>query len=214
MQGVSWYHAQGILPEDRLATTFEAFISAEWLRKFKPIRAMNQVGVLNGRRVDFDILTEMQAHGAETSERDVSEMGFEDLVHPSQMIHQYTVYRKFPGKAWCCSALTMIPFFYYLSGEKESFKTAIQKIYAARDKKTDLLDDACLINFSWLTSSEVDKMLKNMVQVCVKHNVAPFKDLVDYGKALYEFTGTPERDFWKGTFDASHKRWIETAGAL
>jgi len=211
IQGVSWYSTNGIIPDDKLASTFEAFIDVNWIKSFNPIKMINQVGLLCGRRVDFDTLLDIQANYTLVNKRTIVEMDFEELVHPTQMIHQYTVFRKFPGKPSGCSALTMIPFFYYFSGKKEYLKIAEKNIRDSKSKNLDLLSDGCIMNFSLLPASEVDKMLKNMVQVCLKLKIEPFKDLIDYGESLYLLSGASGKEMWSADFNAAQQEWIRLA---
>jgi hypothetical protein len=211
VQGIAWYDANGLAAEDRLATTFEAFVDVTWLRRFEPIQMFNKVSTMKRRRVDFDTLLELQATCSSPSERDIYPTNLTDIVHPTQMIHQYTVYQKHPGMPWHCSALMMIPFFYYFSGQRESLKLSAARVKAARSKIVDLLGDGSQMNFSWLTPSEVDWMLKLMAQVCVSMRLEPFPDLIEYGNAFYELTAAPHSERWRGNFEGPHLRWITLA---
>ena len=89
----------GVKEDDRLATTFEAFADAAWLRSQRPIDLFNKVRAVNGRSIDFDITLESQHRLLKPEERTILPMRQDQLVHPSQMIHQYTMFRHSPGKA-------------------------------------------------------------------------------------------------------------------
>ncbi len=209
MQGVLWYWTNGIVAEDKIAATFEAFVDMQWVRRFHPIRMMNQVGLLKRhRRVDYDTLTDMQANGVEEERREIYPMSFEDLVHPTQMIHQYTVFRKHPAKPWHSASLLMIPFFYQRSGLDGFLKQCTDRVRASTSKNIELLGDGVVMNFEWLPAEQVDWMLKQMLQVCIKMETPPFSDLVDYGNALYDLVGMPERDRWTRSFEPIHLEWI------
>ncbi len=214
MQGVSWYWTHGIVESDRLAATFEAFVDMEWVRRFHPIRMINQVGTLHGRRVDFDILTEMQAHASEESQRGIYSVGAQDMAHPTQMIHQYTVFRKAPGSKNYSASLIMIPFFQYLSGYKDVLKKTIALVRANPSKVFELLGDGVLVNFELLLPVHVDEMMKLMVQTCLKLKMEPFKDLVDYGAAFYALSGVSEDKRWMNEFDISQREWVKKALAI
>ncbi len=211
MQGVWWYWTHGIVESDRLAATFEAFVDMAWVRKYHPVRMINQVGTIKGRRVDFDILTEMQAHTTQESQRGIYSMGYEDMAHPTQMIHQYTVFRKAPGSKNYSASLIMIPFFQYLSGNKDVLRNTIRNVQAHPDKVFELLGDGVLMNFELMMPIHVDEMMKLMVQTCVKLGIAPFKELVDYGDAFYTLIGVPQSERWVHEFDTKQRDWIQKA---
>ena len=128
MQGIRAYHSNGILSEYSLATTFEAFVDVTWARSFTPIKLFHDLAIYKGRSVDFDILLYLQAHHSDESERQITPVKEEDLVHPSQMIHQYTMFQKFPQKSQPCFSIVMIPFFNFLSGNQQAFRHSIDAI--------------------------------------------------------------------------------------
>jgi hypothetical protein len=213
MQGIVWYWVNGLCAEDKIASTFEAFVDLNWVKSFHPIRMFNKVSLLGGRRIDHDTLTDMQAKETKVEERDVVVMGLDDLVHPAQMIHQYMVALKHPGKAWFCASLIMIPFFNQLSGQKNALSEATARVHAANEKIVELLGDGCLMNFSFLQLSHLDRVLKQVVQVLVRKNVKPFKGVIEYGDAFYELIGVTPADRWVNGFDHTHRQWIFAAQA-
>lgn len=209
VQGVKWYFVNGIVPEDHLATTFEALVDVPWVKQFPPLKMFNQVGKLDDRGVDFDILLDIQANHTPREQRTIMEMGLDDLVHPSQMIHQYTIFKKNPGRPWNCYATTMIPFFYYLSGNHDILRSATLNIKNHSSKNVNLLGDGCIVNYSFLNPKQLDEMLRYMVQACIKLDIEPFRDLLDYGNALYELGGISSNEAWNNGFSHAQKKWIQ-----
>jgi hypothetical protein len=86
--GIKWYRGNGIVHEDRLTTTFEMVMDAARVREAsRPFDAFNKITVFNGRSVDFDTFLHTQARLNESDQAPIDET---DVVHPSQMICQYT----------------------------------------------------------------------------------------------------------------------------
>ena len=141
VQGVSWYFGNGIDKGDQLATTYEAFMDTSWLRSAKPVTLFNRVRVIEGRSVDFDITLERQYSSLAREERMVVPMRLQDLVHPSQMIYQYTMFRRYPGAALPCFSIPIIPFFSYVSGRREFIEHATRALHSGRIEDLDLLAD-------------------------------------------------------------------------
>jgi hypothetical protein len=86
--GYLWYNANGINPEMEICVIVEMFIDAQHLRsRFKPIDVFNRIGVHRGVRLDFDTLLYPQVLSAR---RIVRKIGEGEMVHPSQVISQFT----------------------------------------------------------------------------------------------------------------------------
>jgi hypothetical protein len=171
----------------------------------------NKVGTFKGRRVDYDTYLDIQANHTPIEQRTVIPMSIEEVVHPSQMITQYMRFRNTPGKKLACFAVTMIPLFYFLSGQKNAIINATQALQQDNLERVDLLSDGVLINFSLLDTKAVDFMLKLMIQALVGLEVEPFKELIDYGTALYQVCKTPAEQVWVGDFTVAQREWIEHA---
>lgn len=87
-QGIRPYQGNGITREMNLVTTFELVLDAEWVRSnAEPHEGFNQIAVIDGRYVDFDTWLAVQ-HRAPV--RTIEPVGSESLVHPSQLICQFT----------------------------------------------------------------------------------------------------------------------------
>lgn len=209
VQGIRWYSGNGIVPEDRLATTFEAFASVPWMRARPPLALFNRIGYRRGRSVDYDTLLWLQDVRTPLSRRTISEMREDELVHPSQMIHQYTMFRRSPGKALPCFSMPMIPFFDFLSGKQAALRNATRRLRLAKGRVVDLFGDGTLVNLSMLTRPEVDWALKQMVAAALLLDISPFRDLHDYGRSLYETIEAQTREVWEGDFTPPQRDWIQ-----
>jgi hypothetical protein len=87
-QGVRFYSGNGVTPEMGLVTTFEMVIDIAWLRRAaRPIEGFNQIRLVDGHYVDFDTWLEVQRRAPR---RRVEEVAADSLVHPSQLICQFT----------------------------------------------------------------------------------------------------------------------------
>ena len=50
VRGIRWYNSNGVLIEDHLATTFEAFMDTAWLRSSQPVALFNKLQRFAGGR--------------------------------------------------------------------------------------------------------------------------------------------------------------------
>ncbi len=93
--GIRFYSANGIETSDKLVTTFEMIFDADFVRKtFCPIDLFNQISILNGKSVDFDTTLYAQTRAGASSILPIPE---QDMVHPSQVIHQFTQFSTMPN---------------------------------------------------------------------------------------------------------------------
>ncbi len=214
IQGITWCKISGFEAKDHLATTFEAFLDVNWIRSFPPVMGYNRVGLLNGRKVDYDTYLDIQANHTPENQRTIRPMSEEELVHPSQMITQYMRFKNSPGKALPCFSVIMTPFFYFLSGQENAITNATQALKQENPERVNLLSDGVLINLSQLETKAVDFMLKLMIQVLVTYKKSHYQALIDYGTALYKACKTPEEQIWVGDFTDAQREWIEAAKAL
>lgn len=214
IQGIKWYEGNGVLESDRLATTFETFLDLDWLRPFPMIELFNKVGYEGKRSRDYDILLEIQHRYTPLERRSIEPMPDESIVHPSQMIHQYTMFRKFPGKVLPCASLLMIPFFEWMSGKREALSLATRRIEERQGTTSNFFGDDVLVNFASLQTGSVDWNLKQMVRVCLNRGVEPFADLARYGDAIYEMSGVAPEAAWVGDFTPVQRTWADAARHL
>jgi hypothetical protein len=214
IQGIRHYNGNGVIPEDRLATTFEAFADHAWLRSFPPVRLFNKLRSRDGRFIDYDTTLDIQHNDIAESERSTVPMSQEDLVHPSQMIHQYTMFRRNPGKPLPCFSIPMIPFFEYLSGGELALMRALQQIRGRTSRRFQFLGSKLLVNFDTLQVASVDWCLKQMLQACIAREIEPFRALYDYGLELYRLADCPDDLIWARNFTDPQRRWIDRSRSL
>jgi hypothetical protein len=212
VQGVAWYNSNGVEMADRLATTFEAFMDTMWLRSSKPIALFNKIRAIGGRSVDFDTTLDHQHRYLSPTERTITPMTLEELVHPSQMLAQYTMFRRSPpGAALPSFSIPMIPYFRYLSGRANAIEQATRALQYGKREDLDFLGDATRINFSKLTAAQVDWVLKNIVQASLALGLKPDPGIYTYGEALYRLIDTPRNDIWRGDFTDGQRAWVNAA---
>lgn len=212
LQGIEWYKGNGFIRADRLACTFECFADVEWLRSFKPIELFNNVGTHQGRSVDYDILLEIQARYLEPIERTISPMSQEnaELVHPSQMIHQYTMFRKFPGRSLPCYSMILLPLFDYLAGEKDAFKKATDSI----TQTGMLMREGVVINLRQLEGKYLHWGLQQSVQALVTFQGTPPTGFFAYYQALYTSAGCQLSGIQHEFATSEHQKWFAQAQQL
>ena len=211
VQGVSWYQANGINPEDKLATTFEAIADTAWLRSLTPVSLFNKIGIKDGRSVDYDITLYAQDRRLTPEQRTCVPMSLEGLVHPSQMIHQYTMFRRNPGKPLPSFSMPMLPFFSYLAGNAHALARAAASLREAALDAIDLAGDGTPMNLAQLGTAQVDWLLKQMVQASMALGMLPDRGLYEYGTALYEHVRASAELHWRGDFTGTQREWIARA---
>lgn len=121
--GVRHYTGGGITEKDRLVTTFELVLDAEFVRRtFRPIALFNDVRRHEGRRVEFDTFLSAQSLAGTRWMEPIDERA---MVHPSQMICQYVEHvngRRVPRTT---HNLFMIPYYYELGGDPAPMRSVI-----------------------------------------------------------------------------------------
>ena len=213
VQGIRWYNENGINENDRLATTFEAFMNTRWLRSRAPIELFNKFRIVDNRSIDFDTTLDAQFGTLDSKDRDIAPMRFDELMHPSQMICQYTAYRKSPAAPLPCFSIPMIPFFNFLSRGERAIEEATFSLKTAGSRDVDLLRDGTRINLAALNVDHVHWILRQILQACQALSIAPTEQIYRYGEALYDVTRTSDARRWIGEDLAIYRPWIETAAS-
>jgi len=213
MQGIKWYEGNGINATDKLATTFEAFVSKEWVIKYKPIMMFHKIAIFNGVSKDYDILLYMQEFYSPIENRKKYEMSETSLMHPSQMIHQYTMFRRDPNIAQPCYSFILIPFFEWLAGKNEMLIKTTKRIKERDGSLVDILGTGINYNLIKLNKSHVDWGLKQILQVCVSMEIEPNEDILNYGDALYSIVDEYYIDLWEGDFTTEQVLWLKKTKA-
>lgn len=113
--GVRWYQGNGVLESMRLAVTFELVLDAQHVRaNFRPFHVFNHVSLIDGRYVDFDTFLYVES---KSDARTVEPLPESELVHPSQMICQYTDFVAGRNKYETTGHNLLIPYYAYLGGD-------------------------------------------------------------------------------------------------
>lgn len=119
--GVGTYEGNGILTDDFLVLTWEMIFDVQYVREhFKPLDLFNQICAIDGRTMDMDCFLWAQSRGGSRRVATVSE---HDMVHPSQVITQYTYLlnqRRYIPPLY--NNLPIIPYFYLLAGQTEPMR--------------------------------------------------------------------------------------------
>jgi hypothetical protein len=208
-QGIRHYTDNGFSKKDELVTTFESFVDLRWIKTLNPIEIFNKVGKIGDKYVDFDTFLYAQHAYMVKSKRTIGLMKEHELVHPTQMVHQYTMFRKKPSAKLPCYSIIMIPFFNFIGGNENAFILAKEALTKSTSLIVDLIGDGSCINLSLLRIDHIDFMLKNMVQASLLLNLPPSIEMIDYGIALYQKAGVSEDLIWKGDFTSGQREWID-----
>ena len=114
--GIRAYRGNGVVESMGLVTTFELTIDVDHIRRhFRPFDLFNQLRIVDGRVVDFDTMLLAQRESPLRALRPIDESR---LVHPSQLICQYT--DLVSGRADYRGrdhALPVLAYFVYLGGD-------------------------------------------------------------------------------------------------
>lgn len=214
IQGIRWYQGNGIEPRDHLATTFEAFVDVAWLRAQPPLAAFHKVSFVDGASRDYDTMLHLQHVHTPAERRTTMAMPEESLVHPSQMIHQYTMFRRNPGAVQPCGSLPMIPLFEFLSGDAAAIGRAAGRLAGSSRKVYRFLGDDTDVNLTELKLAHVEWILKQMAHACLSMHVPPLGDVFLYGEALYEVIGVAAPGRWVGDFTGAQRSWLDECRRL
>ena len=86
--GMTYYNGNGVVPDDKLVTTFELIFDAEFARRqLRPIDVFNNVKYTNGKMIKFDTFLYTQSRKGKISTLPIP---VEEMVHPSQVITEFT----------------------------------------------------------------------------------------------------------------------------
>lgn len=123
-QGIRLYEGNGVLEKDGIVTTFEMVMNTEFIRsKFRPFDGFNRLVRESGRIIDYDTFLYMQSVSKNSRIAPVSE---EDLVHPSQLICQYTNLISNRGNFDGLHNLLLLPVFSKLGGNSEDLAKIVR----------------------------------------------------------------------------------------
>jgi hypothetical protein len=127
--GVNYYEGNGVTRAMGLPVTFELSLDAAWLRaKFRPFDLFNKLRIVDGRVIDFDTILWVEWQSSARAVLPISET---QILHPSQMICNYTDLRR--GRVIVRERthnLLMLPWFLHLGGNSELLRRAGQQLAA------------------------------------------------------------------------------------
>jgi hypothetical protein len=184
--GVKNYLGNGIVPADGLAVTFELMFDLAFIRnRFQPIELANTVGMYKGRAVDFDIMLYAQSKAGTACTSEVAE---DDMVHPQQVICQFTsLIQKGvlpPGK---CNLL-IVPYFLYLANKPQflrSTRIELGRISSGnRAHKDGLPFFGKTLDLSQFTVTHVDWIARQAFQLDRAINGAVTPEISDFFNAV------------------------------
>lgn len=150
-QGIRPYIGDIFTPEDGLVRTFEMMIDIQRLRKeFVPYDAFNKVKLVNGKVVVYDTFLNIESQVGNCRLEFADD---DQLVHPAQLICQYTDFLKGRvtkglGKY---ASLPLFPIYSFLGGNPELLHSIISHL--ENEKGPSLLFMGRNINFSDLNSN-------------------------------------------------------------
>jgi len=124
--GHRFYEGNGVLESDGLAATYELIFDAAYVREhFSPIDLFNHVTVRNGRSIDYDTFLWAEHQGGTKSIAPIDE---QHMVHPSQMICQFTELTRRNRQPHRQPNLPLLPYFYELGGDATLIQTHTQAL--------------------------------------------------------------------------------------
>jgi len=136
--GYRWYTGAGVEESDQLAFIVELMLDAAFLRdQFRPLDLFNHVVFYNKKTVDLDTLLYPQATAGR---RSVVPISSEDMVHPSQVISQFTYLANredyVPPPE---NNLFFIPYFLHLAGESGILEETTESLLLSDPRKIPFL---------------------------------------------------------------------------
>lgn len=182
--GWNWYEGCGLEQSDRLVTTFEMMFDAQHVReRFRPIDVFNKVtSIRTGcarRRIEFDTFLYVQHR---TASADVCRGRPSDMVHPSQLICQYTDHIAGRGiRGVSNTNLPMLPYYFYLGGNPAPFLEACEGLRSGRRfmlfGRPVSLASTGAVHRRWLCDQIV--LLESVVFGMVRPQVEEYLDLLE-----------------------------------
>lgn len=133
--GIAYHGGGGTVPEDRLARTFELMLDAAFVRAHhQPLDVFNKMWTIRDarggvRRVEFDTFLYCQHT---RGRRDALPMGEEQMVHPSNMIGQYTDFRNKRPRIPPNTNLPMIPYYELVGGNPTNVREVVRQLRASK----------------------------------------------------------------------------------
>lgn len=174
--GIRWYVGNGVIEEMHVVTTFELALDAVYVReRFRPFDLFNKLHLVDGRLVDFDTMLYAQWTGPPRAACPILET---QLVHPSQLITQYTDLvagrSNFRGKP---NLLPILLYFLYLGGD-EAPLTAAGPLIAKKESdqiqafgRSAFIDGTPPEGWAWM-----EKQIRRVEQICFNQTRPAIED--------------------------------------
>jgi hypothetical protein len=158
--GITHYDnpSSGILRQHGFAATIELLLDASFLRRtFRPIEIFNHVTTFEKRRVEFDTFLWAQSRRGRAA---VIPVSLDDVVHPSQMICQFSYLRQDNGRVPLDrNSLMLIPYFISVGGDLRALQdVTVQMEGGAADGRVTLYERS--LNLAPLTQEHLDWIIK------------------------------------------------------
>ncbi|MEL7482799.1 MAG: hypothetical protein AAFN41_00455 [Planctomycetota bacterium] len=152
--GIRWYRGNGIEHADELTTTFEMVMDAARVREAtQPYQAFNRIDMYKGKSVEFD--TFLYTQSLLPGESDQSPIQETDVVHPSQMICQYT--DLLAGRnthAMPTTNLPLMPTYMSLGGRDDLLASITEHLESGGDHRLPFFD--AKLDVSAVTAKHLD----------------------------------------------------------
>jgi len=179
--GTRFYGGNGLLESDHLAATYELIFDVQYVREhFQPIDLFNHVSKHEGRTIDYDTFLWAQHQHGSASVLPIDE---EHMVHPSQMICQFTellLHDRQPSRQ---PNLPLLPYFFDLGGEPNLIRehTRILSSQGVNEVpffgRSLLLDRLSMEHASWLRKQAA--RLENTVHGEIRPHVSEYFDALE-----------------------------------
>jgi len=179
--GIRYYEGNGVTGAMKLPMTFELSLDAVWLRAtFHPFDLFNKLRIVDGRVIDFDTMLWVEW---QSPARNVLPTSETQILHPSQMICNYTDLRCGRAISRERHNLLMLPWFLHLGGNSGPLGVAAEQLKVPGTETVSVLGQKAQIadilpaHFAWTekqirrgeqaffggTRPEVDRYLRGII---------------------------------------------------
>lgn len=180
--GIRWYKGNGIVADDKLAYIVEMALDAEYVRReCQPLDLFNVIGRIGGRTVDYDTLLFPQTR---TDKVSTAEIGLEEMVHPSQVVSQYTMLDRPTYVPPPTNNALFIPYFYYLAGQPRHLE-AVGDSLEAGEVCVPLLEKS--MDVSKLSVAHAEWLSAQAMRIERAFAGEPRSEVVDYFQSIRQF---------------------------
>lgn len=178
-QGARQYVNHYFTPEHGLVRTFEMMVDIERLRKeFSPFDAFNKLKYENGETVVYDTFLDIQT---QVGNCHLEHAGDDKLVHPSQLISQYTDFfkrRTTKGFFERYANLPLFPIYNFLGGNPYLLKSITTHLESKQDPSLLFLGKN--IDFSGLPSKHWEWLWQQARSLQNAYYGAPNSEIESY----------------------------------